>query len=144
LYGCETWSLTFKKKHRLKVFENRVLRRIFGPKRDDNGRMEKVALITICYGDEIKENKMGGASGTHGRERKVYKVLVGKLKEKRPLKTPRHRWEDVIKMDLRYSSHEGVEWFGLVLVLVGSCEHSDVSLGSGATEFSLVHYCCSE
>jgi hypothetical protein len=33
--GCETWSLTFKEEHRLRVFENRVLRRIFGPKRDE-------------------------------------------------------------------------------------------------------------
>jgi hypothetical protein len=33
LYGCETWSLTLREKHRLRVFENRVLRRIFGPKR---------------------------------------------------------------------------------------------------------------
>jgi len=35
LYGCETWSLTLREKLRLKVFENRVLRRIFGPKRDE-------------------------------------------------------------------------------------------------------------
>jgi hypothetical protein len=35
LYGCETWSLTLREKHRLRVFENRVLRRIFGPKRND-------------------------------------------------------------------------------------------------------------
>jgi hypothetical protein len=35
LYGCETWSLTLKGEHRLRVFENRVLRRIFGPKRDE-------------------------------------------------------------------------------------------------------------
>jgi hypothetical protein len=35
LYGCETWSLTLRKEHRLRVFENRVLRRIFGPKRDE-------------------------------------------------------------------------------------------------------------
>jgi hypothetical protein len=34
LYGCETWSLTLKKEYKLRVFENRVLRRIFGPKRD--------------------------------------------------------------------------------------------------------------
>jgi hypothetical protein len=34
LYGCETWSLTLKEEHKLRVFENRVLRRIFGPKRD--------------------------------------------------------------------------------------------------------------
>jgi hypothetical protein len=35
LYGCETWSFTLRKEHRLRVFENRVLRRIFGPKRDE-------------------------------------------------------------------------------------------------------------
>jgi hypothetical protein len=35
LYGCETWSLTLREEHRLRVFEDRVLRRIFGPKRDE-------------------------------------------------------------------------------------------------------------
>jgi hypothetical protein len=35
LYGCETWSLTLREEHRLRVFENRVLRRIFGSKRDE-------------------------------------------------------------------------------------------------------------
>jgi hypothetical protein len=35
LYGCETWSLTLREEHRLRVFENRLLRRIFGPKRDE-------------------------------------------------------------------------------------------------------------
>jgi hypothetical protein len=44
LYGCETWSLTLREEHRLRVFQNRVLRRIFGPKRDEvKGRMEKIA-----------------------------------------------------------------------------------------------------
>jgi hypothetical protein len=42
LNGYETWSLTIKKEHRLRVFENRVLRRIFGPKRDEL-RLEKTA-----------------------------------------------------------------------------------------------------
>ena len=37
LYGCETWSLTLKEECRLRVFENRILRRIFEPKKDDNG-----------------------------------------------------------------------------------------------------------
>jgi hypothetical protein len=41
LYGCETWSLTFRKEHRLRVFVNRVLRRIFGPKRDEVTGVEK-------------------------------------------------------------------------------------------------------
>jgi hypothetical protein len=35
LYGCETWSLTLREEHRLRVFENRILRRIFGPNRDE-------------------------------------------------------------------------------------------------------------
>jgi hypothetical protein len=35
LYGCETWSLTLREEHRLRVFENRMLRRLFGPKRDE-------------------------------------------------------------------------------------------------------------
>jgi hypothetical protein len=43
LYGCETWALTLREEHRMKVFENRVLRRIFVPKRDDERRMEEVA-----------------------------------------------------------------------------------------------------
>jgi hypothetical protein len=37
LYGCETWSLTLREEHKLRVFENRVLRRIFGPKREEGG-----------------------------------------------------------------------------------------------------------
>jgi hypothetical protein len=37
LYGCETWSFTLREEHRLRVFENRVLRRIFGPKREEDG-----------------------------------------------------------------------------------------------------------
>jgi hypothetical protein len=43
LYGCETWLLTLKEEHRLRVFENRVLRRIFGPKRMNNRTMEKIS-----------------------------------------------------------------------------------------------------
>jgi hypothetical protein len=42
LYGCETWSLTLREKHRLRVFENSVLRRIFGPKREEGGSWRKL------------------------------------------------------------------------------------------------------
>jgi hypothetical protein len=43
LYGCETWSVTLREEHRLRVFENRVLRRIFGPKRDEvSGELRKL------------------------------------------------------------------------------------------------------
>jgi hypothetical protein len=42
LDGCETWSLTLREEHRLRVFENRVLRRIFGPKREEDGSWRKL------------------------------------------------------------------------------------------------------
>jgi hypothetical protein len=42
LYGCETWSLTLEEEHTLRVFENRVLRRIFGPKREEDGSWRKL------------------------------------------------------------------------------------------------------
>ena len=42
LYGCETWSLTLREESRLRVFENRILRRIFGPKRDENGEWRRL------------------------------------------------------------------------------------------------------
>jgi hypothetical protein len=42
LYGCETWSLTLGEEHRLRDFENRVLRRIFGPKREEDGSWRKL------------------------------------------------------------------------------------------------------
>ena len=42
LYGCETWSLTLKEECRLRVFENRILRRIFGSKRDENGEWRRL------------------------------------------------------------------------------------------------------
>ena len=42
LYGCETWSLALRKECRLRVFENRILRRIFGPQRDENGEWRRL------------------------------------------------------------------------------------------------------
>jgi len=48
LYGCETWSFTLREEHRLRVFENRVLRRIFGTERDEDGSWRKL------HNDEIR------------------------------------------------------------------------------------------
>jgi hypothetical protein len=56
---------------------------------------------------------MGGACGTHGRGEKLYRVLVGKPEGKRPLGSPRRRWEYGIKMDLREIGWGGVEWIHL-------------------------------
>jgi hypothetical protein len=57
LYGCETWSLTLRKEHRLRVFENRVLRGIFGPKRDEvTGewrRLHNEELNDLCSSPNI-------------------------------------------------------------------------------------------
>jgi hypothetical protein len=49
LYGCETWSLTLREEHRLRVFENRGLRRIFGPKREEDGSWRKLYIDDLHY-----------------------------------------------------------------------------------------------
>jgi hypothetical protein len=109
LYGCETWSLTLGEEHGLRVFENRVLRRIFGPQREEDGSWRKL------HNDElhnlnsspnivrvIKSRRMRWAGHVARMEerRGVYRVLVGRPEGERPLRRPRRRWEDNIKMDL--------------------------------------------
>jgi hypothetical protein len=47
LYGCETWSVTLRDEHRLRVFEKRALRRIFGPKRDEVAGGWRKLLVPI-------------------------------------------------------------------------------------------------
>jgi hypothetical protein len=101
LYRCETWSFTLKEKHRLRVFENRVLRRIFGPKRDEvTGEWRKLhsGELHNLYSspDIIKEMKSrrmrwAGHVAGMGEGRNVYRVLVGKTEGKRPLERPRRR-----------------------------------------------------
>ena len=76
---AETWSLTLREERRLRVFENRVLRGIFGPKRDGvtgewrklhNEELKDLLLAQYCAGDKIEKNEMGRACGTYGgRER---------------------------------------------------------------------------
>jgi hypothetical protein len=111
LYGCETWSLTLREEHTLRVFENRVLRRIFGPKRDEvmgewrNMHNEELHNL-YSYPDiirQVKSRRMrwAGHVARVGKEIKVYKVLAGKPEGKTPLGRPRRRWEDGIRMDLR-------------------------------------------
>jgi hypothetical protein len=56
LYGCETWSLTLEEEHRLRIFENRVLRKIFGPKREEDGSWRKLhndKLHSLYYSPNI-------------------------------------------------------------------------------------------
>jgi hypothetical protein len=99
-----------KEESRLRVFENRVLRRIFGPNRDEvTGEWKKLhneELNDLYYSFNIvwviKSRKMRWLRHVaHMRERRgVCRVLVGKPDGKRPFGRPRHRWEDNTKMDL--------------------------------------------
>jgi hypothetical protein len=123
LYGCETWSLTLKEEHRLRVFENRVLRRIFGPERDEvTGEWRKLHSeeLHILYSSaniirQINSGRMrwAGHVARMGEERNVHRVLMGKPEGKRPLGRPRRRWEDGIRMDLREIDWGSVDWIQL-------------------------------
>jgi hypothetical protein len=96
---------------RLRVFENKVLRRIFGPKRDEiTGewrRLHSEELYALYSSPNIirvmksRRLRWAGHVALMGERRGAYRVLVGKSEEKRPLGRPRCRWEDNIKMDLR-------------------------------------------
>jgi hypothetical protein len=122
LYGCETWSLTFREEHRLRVFENRVLRRIFGPKSEEDGSWRKLhndELHSLYSSPNIvrviKSRRMRWAGHVALMEegRGVYRVLVGRPEGKRPLGRPRCRWEDNIKMDLKDTMIDGENWIQL-------------------------------
>ena len=118
LYGCETWSLTLMEERRLRVFENRVLRRLFGPKRDEvTGEWRKLhneELRDLYYLPNIvrvvKSRRMrwAGHVARMGEGIGVYRVLLRKPERKRPLGRLRRRWEDNIKMDLREVGGDGV------------------------------------
>jgi hypothetical protein len=92
------------------VSENRVLRRMFGPKRDEEtGEWRKLhneelndlhSSPNIVRVIKSRRTKWAGYVARMGERRSVYKVLVGKPEGKRPLGRPRRRWEDNIKMDL--------------------------------------------
>jgi hypothetical protein len=111
LYGCEIWSLTLREEHRLRVFKNRVLRGIFGPKSDevtgDWRRLHYEELIDLYSSPNIirvmKSRRMMWAEhvARMGEGRGAYRILVGRPEGRRPPGRPRHRWEDNIKMDLQ-------------------------------------------
>jgi hypothetical protein len=97
LYGCETWSLTLREEHRLRVFENRMLRKMFGPKREEDRSWIKLhndELHNLCSSPNIvrviKSRRMRwvGHVARMGEGRGVYRVLVGGQKGRDP-------WEDL-------------------------------------------------
>jgi hypothetical protein len=110
LYGCETWSLTLREEQRLWVFEKRVLRRIFGPKRDevtgDWRKLHKEELhdlyssLSIIRIIKSRRMRWVGHVARMGEKGNAYRLLVGKPEGKRPLGRPRRRWMDNIRIDL--------------------------------------------
>jgi hypothetical protein len=109
---------------RLKVFENRVVRRTFGPKRDEvteEWRKLHNEELNDLYSSPnivwvIKSRIKGWAEhvARMGERRGVNKVLVEKPEGKNPLERPKHTWEDNIKMDLPEVGCVGIDWIELV------------------------------
>jgi hypothetical protein len=107
LYGCQTWSLTLREERRLRVFGNRALRKIFGPKRDEVPvewrRFRNEELHDLYSPNIVRVIKPRMIWAEHvprmGDGRGVYRVLVGKPEGKRPLGRPRQ--ENNIKMDFQ-------------------------------------------
>jgi hypothetical protein len=110
MYGCETWYLILREDHRFRMFESRVLRRIFGPKRNEyTGRWRKLNNEELhnFYSSPsiirmIKSSRMRWAEHVApvGEKRYAYRISVGKPEGKRPLGRPGRRSVDNIKMDL--------------------------------------------
>ncbi|KAJ4450972.1 hypothetical protein ANN_02407 [Periplaneta americana] len=107
----------------LMVFENKVLRKIFGAKRDEvTGEWRKLhntELHELYSSPDIIRNiksrrlRWAGHVARMGESRNAYRVLVGRPKGKRPLGRPRRRWEDNIKMYLRKVRYDDREWVDL-------------------------------
>jgi hypothetical protein len=117
-----------REKHRLRVFENRVLRRIFRPKRDEvTGEWRRLHIEELhdLYSSSniiwvIKSRRMRwvGHIACMRERRGVYRVLKGKPEAKRSLGKPRHGWEDIIKTDLQEVGWGA--WTGLTRLRIGT------------------------
>ena len=112
-----------REERKLRVFENMVLWRIFGPRRDEvtgEWRRLRNEELNDVYSSPnivraIKSRRMrwAGHVARVGEERGVYRVLVGKPEGKRPLERPRRRCVDNIRMDLQEVGYGSVDWIGL-------------------------------
>jgi hypothetical protein len=112
-----------REEYRLRVFENRVLRKIFGPKRDEVAGdwriMHNEEIYDLYYSPNIipviKSRRMRwtGHVARMGDMRGEYRVLVGGLEGERALRRPGHRWENNIKMGLEDMEWGGMDWSDL-------------------------------
>jgi hypothetical protein len=125
LYGCETWSLTFKEERRIKVLKNRVLRSICGPKSDEvTGEWRKLRneeLYDVYSSHNIVRiirwrMRWAGHVARLGERRGLYRDLMEQLEGKRLLGRPRLRWENNIKMDLQALECGNMDWIALAQV----------------------------
>jgi hypothetical protein len=122
LYGCENWSLTLKEEHRLRVFQNGVLR-IFGPKREEVAggwrRLHNEKLHNLYTSPNIiwviksRRVRWAGYVARMGEMRNAYNILVGKPGGQRQLGRLRRRWERNITIDFREIWWVGVDWMHL-------------------------------
>ena len=127
MYGCETWSLTLREERRLRVFENRVLRRVFGPKRDEvTGEWRKLhnedlndlySSHNIVRAIKLRMRLVGHVARM-GDSRRVYNVLVGKPQGKKPLGRPVRRWDDNIRWI--FTKWDVWVWTGLIWLRIGT------------------------
>ena len=118
--GCETWSLTLREERRLRMFENSVLRRIFEPERDEvTGEWKKLhnerlndlyCSLNIVRVMKPRIMRRAGHVACKGKRRGVHRVLVRRPEGKRPLRRPRSRWEDNIKMGFQEVGCGGIDW----------------------------------
>jgi hypothetical protein len=111
-----------REEHRLRVFEDTVLRRIFGPKSEEDRSWSKLhndELHSLYSSPNIvrviKSRRMrwAGHVAHMGEGRDVYRILVVRPEVKRPLGRPRRRWGDNIKLDLREMEIDGANWIQL-------------------------------
>jgi hypothetical protein len=112
-----------REERRLRVFEYRVLRRIFEHNRDEvTGEWRKLhneelsdlySLLSIVRGIKTRTIRWAGRVARMGKGSGVYRVLVRKAEGKRPLGRPRRRWEYNIKMDLQEVGCGGMDWIDL-------------------------------
>jgi len=115
--------LTRREKCRLRVFDNRVPRRIFRPKMDEvTGEWRRLhseelhdlySSPNITWVIKSRRMRWVGHIACMGERRGVYRVLVGKPEAKRLLGKPRHRWQDIIKIDLQEVGWVGLDWIDL-------------------------------
>jgi len=96
------------------VFENMVLRRIFGPRRDEvTGEWRRLHNEDILPVIKSRKMRWVGHVARMGEERWVYRFLVGKPERRRPLGRPRRRWVDNVRMDLHEVGCGYRDWIGL-------------------------------